>query len=166
MPPSGTDGFRLSQPQSFPLVGARSWLEQDQNRREVHTIMSEQSEHPLPPDDAGRPRQAEDEAQAVASSSLAGYLRGSRKRDVAKDAAVAAAKGAIAVARELTTKREDGVLPGAVSDFIHELESSGGDAVERMVAVRTPVQAYVGELMQMVSFGKYREVIARSYYDQ
>lgn len=89
-----------------------------------------------------------------------------RKRDIAKDAASVSVKGTIALARELTPKREDGVLPKAVSDFIERIESDGSDVIERMVIVRKPVQEYVGKLMQIVSFGKYREVISGSDYDQ
>mmetsp|Transcript_11786 Transcript_11786/g.25447 ORF Transcript_11786/g.25447 Transcript_11786/m.25447 type:complete len:311 (+) Transcript_11786:188-1120(+) len=94
------------------------------------------------------------------------YVRGNRKRDIAKDAVAATVKGSIAIAKELTTKRESGVLPKAVSDSIQQLELDGAETIERMVVVRTPVQAYVGELMQIVSFGKYSDVISESDYDR
>ncbi|KAL7535666.1 hypothetical protein ACHAXR_006655 [Thalassiosira sp. AJA248-18] len=107
-------------------------------------------------------------AAATTKPTIQSYLRGNRKRDIAKDVAIATAKGSIQLAKELTTKREDGVLPKAVSDFIRQIEQEGGGSgtIERMVVIRTPVQEYVGKLMQILSFGKYRDVISESYYDR
>lgn len=98
-------------------------------------------------------------------STIKSYLQNNRKRDIAKDVAVVAAKGSLQLAKELTTKRKDGILPKAVSDQLQQIEEIGGNTIERMVVVRTPVQAYVGELMQIVSLGKYRDAISSSYYD-
>mmetsp|Transcript_19235 Transcript_19235/g.35383 ORF Transcript_19235/g.35383 Transcript_19235/m.35383 type:complete len:313 (+) Transcript_19235:33-971(+) len=117
---------------------------------------------PLPTDDDDARRQR----VAASASTIRDYLRGNRKRDIAKDVAIATAMGSLQLAKELTTKREDGVLPKAVSDFIQKIEVGKGETIERMVVVRTPVEAYVGKLMHIVSLGKYRDVISESYYDK
>lgn len=70
------------------------------------------------------------------------------------------------IAQEFT-KREPGVLPKHVQDLIHTIENEENAAtIERMVVVRTPVEEYVGHLMQVLSIGKYRETIKESYYDK
>lgn len=117
---------------------------------------------PLPADDDDARRQR----VAASASTIRDYLGGNRKRDIAKDVAMATAKGTLQLAKELTTKREDGVLPKAVLDFIQQIEVGKGETIERMVVVRTPVEAYVGKLMHIVSLGKYRDVISESYYDK
>lgn len=91
-----------------------------------------------------------------------------RNRDIAKNvakSAMGAARGACQLAKELTTKRKDGVLPKAVSDCIQRIEERGDSEIDRMVLVRTPVKTYVGQLMQIVSFGAYKDVISGSDYD-
>lgn len=109
--------------------------------------------------------QQNDASSSSHSTSIHQYLHNTRKRDIAKDVAKATAKGSLQLARELTTKRKDGVLPKAVSDHIQQIEQRGEDTIERMVVVRTPVQAYVGKLMQIVSLGTYKDVISDSNYD-
>ena len=66
------------------------------------------------------------------------------------------------IAKEFT-KREPGVLPKHVQGLIHKIDAA---TIERMVVVRTPVEEYVGHLMQVLSIGKYRETIKESYYDK
>lgn len=103
-------------------------------------------------------------SKSIKATTIENYLRGHhRKRDIAKDVA---AKWSLQLAKELTSKRKDGVLPKAVSDLIQKIDDAGESTIERMVVVRTPVQAYVGQLMQIVSIGKYRDVISESYYDK
>eukprot|EP00571_Detonula_confervacea_P017064 CAMPEP_0172309248 /NCGR_PEP_ID=MMETSP1058-20130122/9602_1 /TAXON_ID=83371 /ORGANISM="Detonula confervacea, Strain CCMP 353" /LENGTH=703 /DNA_ID=CAMNT_0013021843 /DNA_START=119 /DNA_END=2230 /DNA_ORIENTATION=+ len=95
----------------------------------------------------------EDDSDAVTTR-----WRDKRKRDIAKNAALITAKA-------LTTKRESGVLPKAVLDIIQLLEGKG-ETIEKMMVVRTPVQEYVGRMMNIVSIGKYKKAIAESPYDR
>ena len=85
------------------------------------------------------------------------HWREMRKRDIAMELALKTAKA-------LTTKREAGVLPKAAVDVIEAMEA-GGVVVERMMVVRTPVQEYVGHLMDVITIGKYSDAIAKSPYD-
>lgn len=82
----------------------------------------------------------------------------------------AAAKEKLAAAKDAVAdtfgKREDGELPHAVVRLMEKLESEEGGEVKTMVVVRTPVEAYVGKLMDAISRGKYSETIANSDYDQ
>lgn len=99
------------------------------------------------------------QAAAVAIQSC---WREKRKRDIARDAAIATAKA-------LTTKREAGVLPMTVTDLIECIESEGGGSgasITDMLVVRTPVQEYVRNLMQIISIGKYKDAIEESPYDR
>jgi hypothetical protein len=85
------------------------------------------------------------------------HWREMRKRDIAMELALKTAKA-------LTTKREAGMLPKAVVDVIEAMEAEGV-VVERMMVVRTPVQEYVGRLMNVITIGKYSDAIAQSPYD-
>ncbi|KAL3785818.1 hypothetical protein ACHAW5_007958 [Stephanodiscus triporus] len=98
------------------------------------------------------------DSHAITSSSHPPHWREMRKRDIAMDVARKTAK-------ELTTKREAGLLPKAVMDLIEAMEGGGVGTVESMTVVRTPVQEYVCRLMDVISIGKYREAIAESPYD-
>ena len=69
-------------------------------------------------------------------------------------------------AKELTKKREAGLLPKAVVDLIEAMEDGGVGTVEDMTVMRTPVQEYVCHLMNIISIGKYRDAIAESSYDE
>ena len=115
----------------------------------------------------GEPNQQILNATATSSSTTSSNTI--RKQDIAKivatTTAASVAKGAHQLAKNLTTKRKDGVLPKAVSDCIQQIEELGDSKIDRMVVVRTPVQAYVGLLMQIVSFGEYENVISGSDYD-
>ena len=98
----------------------------------------------------------------TAAQAIQSCWRVKRKRDIAKEAAQAAAK-------ELTTKREAGVLPKVVLDLMERIESEGdGSAanITSMKVVRTPVEEYVCHLMQIISIGKYKEAISESPHDQ
>ena len=85
------------------------------------------------------------------------HWREMRKRDIAMGLALKTAK-------VLTTKREAGLLPKAVVDVIEAMEAEGV-VIERMMVVRTPVQEYVGRLMNVITIGKYSDAIAQSPYD-
>ena len=91
------------------------------------------------------------------SSPHPAHWREMRKRDIAKDVALKTAKA-------LTTKREAGLLPRAVLDVIDAMEAEGA-TVDRMMVVRTPVQEYVGRLMDVITIGKYSEALEKSPYD-
>mmetsp|Transcript_22325 Transcript_22325/g.48560 ORF Transcript_22325/g.48560 Transcript_22325/m.48560 type:complete len:327 (+) Transcript_22325:60-1040(+) len=107
----------------------------------------------------------DDGNQAAAAEAIQSCWREKRKRDIARDAAITTAKA-------LTTKREAGELPLAVTELIETIEQNDGDApsaacnITDMVVVRTPVQDYVGHLMQIISIGKYKDAIAESPYDR
>ena len=64
----------------------------------------------------------------------------------------------------LTTKREPGLLPRAVVDVLDAMEDEGV-IVRDMMVVRTPVQEYVCHLMDVITIGKYSEVLENSPYD-
>jgi len=55
-------------------------------------------------------------------------------------------------AKELTMKREAGLLPKAVVDLIEAMEDGGVGTVE--------------DMMNIISIRKYREAIAESSYDE
>eukprot|EP00581_Thalassiosira_minuscula_P012280 CAMPEP_0183718128 /NCGR_PEP_ID=MMETSP0737-20130205/11469_1 /TAXON_ID=385413 /ORGANISM="Thalassiosira miniscula, Strain CCMP1093" /LENGTH=330 /DNA_ID=CAMNT_0025947625 /DNA_START=43 /DNA_END=1035 /DNA_ORIENTATION=- len=126
------------------------------------------------PDDEGDVGRGQDEvsasASSMSSSGLREYIQGKQKREIAKDVAKATAKSSFKLAKELhkelTTKRKDGVLPKTVSDLLRQIKANREETIERMVVVRTPVQSYVGKLMQVVSLGKYNDVLSESSYDQ
>lgn len=88
-----------------------------------------------------------------------------RKRDVARDVACVSASFAARTAKELTTKREAGALPKAVTDLIGKIDGID-EKIERMLVVRTPVSEFVGKLLQVASMGKYRDAVANSPYDE
>ena len=69
-------------------------------------------------------------------------------------------------AKELTTKREPGLLPKAVVDLIEAIEDGVVGTVEDMTVVHTPVQEYICHLMNIISIGKYKEAITESSYDE
>ncbi len=69
-------------------------------------------------------------------------------------------------AKELTTKREAGLLPKAVVDLIDAMEDGVVGTVKDMMVVRTPVQEYICHLMNSISIGKYRQGITESSYDE
>jgi hypothetical protein len=80
-----------------------------------------------------------------------------RKRDIVKDMAKKTANA-------VTTKREPGILPKSVLDILDKMESEHV-TVTSMIVVRTPIQEYVGTIMNVISIGKYKEVMANSPYD-
>jgi hypothetical protein len=80
-----------------------------------------------------------------------------RKRDIVKDMAKKTANA-------VTTKREPGILPKSVLDILDKLENEHV-TVTSMIVVRTPIQEYVGTIMNVISIGKYKEVMANSPYD-
>ena len=80
-----------------------------------------------------------------------------RKRDIVKDMAKRTANA-------ITTKREAGILPRSVLDILDKMESECM-TVTSMIVVRTPIQEYVGTIMNVISIGKYKEVMADSPYD-
>lgn len=96
---------------------------------------------------------------AAAAETIQSCWREKRKRDIARDAAITTAKA-------LTTKREAGKLPLAVTELIERIEQTDRYNITEMVIVRTPVQEYVGHLIQIISIGKYRDAIAESPYDR
>ncbi|KAL7548911.1 hypothetical protein ACHAWF_012871 [Thalassiosira exigua] len=102
-------------------------------------------------------------AQVLRPVTVSPY-RGMRKRDVAKDAAKDVAFGVARVTVETLKKREAGVLPRDARKLLDRVEGRG-ETIEKMIVVRTPVQSYVGKLMQIASVGKYQKVIAESPYD-
>ena len=69
-------------------------------------------------------------------------------------------------AKELTKKREAGLLPKAVVDLIEAMEDGVVGTVEDMTVVHTPVQEYICHLMNIISIGKYKEAITESSYDE
>lgn len=81
-----------------------------------------------------------------------------------------AARGKLADAKDAVKdtfgKREEGELPAAVVSMMEKLECADGGVIKTMVVVRTPVQDYVGSLMDAITKGKYSETIAKSDYDK
>ena len=80
-----------------------------------------------------------------------------RKRDVVKDMAKR-------TTHAITTKREAGILPKSVLDILDKMENEY-ITVTSMIVVRTPIQEYVGTIMNVISIGKYKEAMADSPYD-
>ena len=80
-----------------------------------------------------------------------------RKRDVVKDMAKR-------TTHAITTKREAGILPKSVLDILDKMDNEY-ITVRSMIVVRTPIQEYVGTIMNVISIGKYKEVMADSPYD-
>lgn len=64
----------------------------------------------------------------------------------------------------ITTKREAGILPKSVLDILDKIESEC-ITVTSMIVVRIPIQEYVGTIMNVITIGKYKEVMADSPYD-
>eukprot|EP01063_Lacrimia_lanifica_P033811 TRINITY_DN612_c1_g6_i1.p1 TRINITY_DN612_c1_g6~~TRINITY_DN612_c1_g6_i1.p1 ORF type:complete len:250 (+),score=87.74 TRINITY_DN612_c1_g6_i1:60-809(+) len=60
-------------------------------------------------------------------------------------------------------KREDGVLPEAVVECLAEAEAAG--PIYKLTLVRTPIDAYVNVLMNMLSMGEYKHAMENSPYD-
>jgi hypothetical protein len=70
------------------------------------------------------------------------------------------------VLHTLTTKREPGVLPKPVQDKLLELEATGQDVVTTLQLIRKPMDSYVKELLQGISWGAYKGAVQDSPYDE